>query len=106
MNASYIANIGLCNGLLANVGLGNVMHLDGGLTESEQPLVTAGENVLHARRWSFPRLPTLTWLPDAGDDINEIKKLLHEGEGCDGYTAGKCLSRQQLLSHQGYSPPN
>jgi NAD(P)H-dependent flavin oxidoreductase YrpB (nitropropane dioxygenase family) len=36
----------LCNGLLANIGLGNVMHLEGGLTQLEQPLVTVGTNVL------------------------------------------------------------
>jgi hypothetical protein len=39
----------------------------------------------------------LTHKLPTGDDINEINKLLHEGEECDGYTAGEFLSRWQLL---------
>ena len=40
----------LCNGLLANVGLGNVMKLGG----RELPLVTAGDDINHIRRFLTP----------------------------------------------------
>eukprot|EP00238_Polyblepharides_amylifera_P000274 CAMPEP_0196574150 /NCGR_PEP_ID=MMETSP1081-20130531/3926_1 /TAXON_ID=36882 /ORGANISM="Pyramimonas amylifera, Strain CCMP720" /LENGTH=496 /DNA_ID=CAMNT_0041892089 /DNA_START=329 /DNA_END=1819 /DNA_ORIENTATION=- len=41
----------LCNGLLANVGLGNVMRMSDGTKERERFLVTAGDDVNYIRKF-------------------------------------------------------